>query len=97
MIRGTAIFGVGLLPVALAGAYFWTADATGSRPGVMPEEIDLAAGEALYTENCAACHGVNLEGQDDWQRPGEDGRLSAPPHDETGHTWHHGDQVLFEY
>ena len=97
MIRGTAILGVGLVPVALAGAYFWTADAAGSRPGVMPEDVDLAAGEALYAENCAACHGANLEGQDDWRSPGEDGRLPAPPHDETGHTWHHGDQVLFEY
>jgi mono/diheme cytochrome c family protein len=86
-----------LILVALAGGYFWTADAAGSGPGVMPEDVDLAAGEELYTENCAACHRANLEGQDDWQSPGENGRLPAPPHDETGHTWHHGDQVLFEY
>ena len=72
-------------------------DAASSALGVMPEDVDLAAGEALYAENCAACHGANLEGQDDWQSPGEDGRLPAPPHDETGHSWHHGDQVLFEY
>lgn len=24
-----------------------------------------------------------------------DGRLPAPPHDDSGHTWHHADQVLF--
>lgn len=23
------------------------------------------------------------------------GRLPAPPHDETGHTWHHSDKQLF--
>ncbi|WP_170942271.1 c-type cytochrome, partial [Noviherbaspirillum denitrificans] len=23
-------------------------------------------------------------------------RLPAPPHDETGHTWHHPDSVLFD-
>lgn len=23
------------------------------------------------------------------------GRMPAPPHDETGHTWHHPDSVLF--
>jgi mono/diheme cytochrome c family protein len=23
------------------------------------------------------------------------GRLPAPPHDATGHTWHHGDKELF--
>ncbi|MCK0166678.1 cytochrome c [Jannaschia sp. S6380] len=97
MIRGTAILVAGFVLVAAAGAYFWTADASGSGPGAMPEDVDLSAGEALYIENCAACHGANLEGQDDWQSPGEDGRLPAPPHDETGHTWHHGDQVLFEY
>ena len=26
-----------------------------------------------------------------------DGRLPAPPHDETGHTWHHPDSLLFDY
>jgi hypothetical protein len=23
--------------------------------------------------------------------------MPAPPHDETGHTWHHSDEVLFTY
>ena len=54
-------------------------------------------GEALYATYCAACHGADLEGAPDWQRPGPDGLLPAPPHDETGHTWHHGDQFLFDY
>ena len=26
---------------------------------------------------------------------GEDGLLPAPPHDATGHTWHHDDETLF--
>jgi mono/diheme cytochrome c family protein len=54
-------------------------------------------GKALYATYCAACHGADLEGAPDWQRPGPDGLLPAPPHDETGHTWHHGDQFLFDY
>ena len=54
-----------------------------------------AEGELLYHQNCAACHGAALEGQPDWRRPGPDGRLPAPPHDATGHTWHHGDDLLF--
>ncbi|TVP73577.1 MAG: cytochrome c [Rhodobacteraceae bacterium] len=58
---------------------------------------DLELGSALYDQHCAACHGVDLEGAPDWQRPGPDGHFPAPPHDETGHTWHHGDQMLFEY
>ncbi|MCS6622344.1 cytochrome c [Roseibacterium beibuensis] len=63
----------------------------------MPEGLDLAQGEVLYGEYCASCHGANLEGQPDWQSLGPDGRLPAPPHDETGHTWHHPDSVLFQY
>lgn len=55
----------------------------------------LALGADVYTTNCASCHGVDLEGQPDWRAPGPDGRLPAPPHDETGHTWHHDDDTLF--
>ena len=56
---------------------------------------DIAAGQGLYAENCAACHGQNLEGQPDWKRRLDNGRMPAPPHDETGHTWHHSDRNLF--
>src|SRR4029450_4915491 len=44
---------------------------------------------------CAQCHGANLEGQPNWQRALANGRLPAPPHDVTGHTWHHPDEILF--
>lgn len=56
-----------------------------------------ANGEVLYQEHCASCHGAQLEGQPEWRSPGSDGILPAPPHDETGHTWHHPDSMLFEY
>lgn len=55
----------------------------------------VALGASVYEANCAACHGADLEGQEDWRSPGEDGRLPAPPHDETGHTWHHDGDTLF--
>jgi len=57
----------------------------------------LAAGETLYAENCASCHGADLEGQPDWQSPGDDGILPAPPHDASGHTWHHSNVQNFDY
>lgn len=61
------------------------------------EGRDLANGQALYADNCAVCHGANLEGQPDWQSPDENGILPAPPHDVTGHTWHHDNALLFSY
>lgn len=54
-------------------------------------------GAALYRDFCAACHAANLEGQPNWKSPNPDGTLPAPPHDESGHTWHHGDRLLFDY
>jgi len=57
----------------------------------------VALGKTLYVDNCAACHGANLEGQPDWRSTKEDGTLPAPPHDDSGHTWHHDDQLLFKY
>ena len=62
---------------------------------LQPDNADLVAlGETVYAENCAACHGADLEGEPNWQRRKADGRLPAPPHDETGHTWHHPDELL---
>ena len=56
----------------------------------------VARGSAVYAESCASCHGVSLEGQPNWRERKADGTLPAPPHDETGHTWHHSDAQLFE-
>lgn len=54
-------------------------------------------GAALYAEHCAVCHGANLEGEPDWRIQKPDGTLPAPPHDDSGHTWHHPDQMLRDY
>ena len=56
----------------------------------------VALGSEIYGEHCASCHGDNLEGQANWQVRKADGTLPAPPHDVTGHTWHHSDTHLFE-
>lgn len=56
----------------------------------------VASGKPIYLTHCASCHGVNLEGQADWRIRKSNGRLPAPPHDESGHTWHHADRVLIE-
>jgi mono/diheme cytochrome c family protein len=60
-----------------------------------PDPAQVALGQKLYAQHCAACHGAKLEGQPDWRRRLPNGRMPAPPHDESGHTWHHPDAVLF--
>jgi mono/diheme cytochrome c family protein len=52
-------------------------------------------GREIYQQNCATCHGVRGEGQPNWQVKRPDGSYPAPPHDTTGHTWHHSDGLLF--
>ena len=54
----------------------------------------VGLGKTVYQQHCAICHGAKLEGQPNWKTLGPDGRLPAPPHDESGHTWHHPDSYL---
>lgn len=89
-----AVACVGLLAVAalrLAGVFEM---ARGKADADDPSQI--ARGRIVYNEYCATCHGINLEGHPDWQTRQANGRLPAPPHDESGHTWHHPDDHLFE-
>lgn len=55
----------------------------------------LNNGERIYRTHCAVCHGINLEGQKGWNIKDGQNNILAPPHDETGHTWHHSDEDLF--
>ena len=69
---------------------------TPARFKLRPDDATLvAAGKRNYATHCASCHGVNLEGQPNWQERGADGKLPAPPHDASGHTWHHPGGMLF--
>ena len=55
----------------------------------------LIQGKKIYRTHCAVCHGINLEGQKGWVENDTKANILAPPHDETGHSWHHSDQALF--
>lgn len=78
---------------AVAGYLAWRPVADSANAD---DPLQVQLGRAIYGEYCAACHGARLEGQPGWQSRRADGRLPAPPHDETGHTWHHPDRQLFE-
>ena len=60
-----------------------------------PDPATIQLGQQIYATNCAACHGANLQGQPDWKHRLANGKMPAPPHDVTGHTWHHSDRDLF--
>jgi mono/diheme cytochrome c family protein len=57
----------------------------------------IKAGATVYHNHCAHCHGAALQGQPNWNQPDANGMLPAPPHDDSGHTWHHADDQLFEF
>ena len=63
--------------------------------GQQTDGTQVAQGQEIYAQHCAACHGAKLEGQPNWRERMANGRMPAPPHDESGHTWHHTDEVLF--
>lgn len=76
----------GNAPVVLNG--------TSVPPVPMLNPAQVAEGAALYGQYCASCHGANLEGVPDWRTSLDDGSFPPPPHDSSGHTWHHSDAVL---
>ncbi|WP_299970780.1 c-type cytochrome [uncultured Roseobacter sp.] len=92
MRKWIMLSGAVVLVAALAGVFL----NGGSRPLLVSYQPNLARGEKIYAEACAACHGANLQGEPNWRSPGADGRLPAPPHDASGHTWHHPDRVLLD-
>jgi mono/diheme cytochrome c family protein len=90
-----ALFAVGGAALLLAPQAPPHAPVPAEPAAAAPDPAVIAEGERLYAAACASCHGANLEGQPDWQQRKADGKLPAPPHDATGHSWHHPDEHLF--
>ena len=89
--------GISSVALSLCSA-LWASEGTdGVRTQLLADDLAVVqAGEKIYQIHCAACHGKYLEGQPDWRKRDANGYLPAPPHDATGHTWHHADDLLFE-
>ena len=86
----------GVVLIGAALVYFAAGLSSAGKVVLKPDNASVVSlGEDVYAQNCASCHGANLEGEEDWQGRDEDGRLRAPPHDATGHTWHHDGELLF--
>jgi len=95
-VKKGLLFAALLLITATASVFYFYTDRQMEEALLQPQNLQLTSrGAGLYAENCASCHGGNLEGEPDWRSTSADGSLPAPPHDETGHTWHHTDDLLF--
>ena len=93
-----AILGLAVVVVAAAAGVYALLDGSKTVTAIDPSDTELVAlGERIYQDTCAACHGINLEGQPNWRTRNADGTLPGPPHDKSGHTWHHPDRELFKY
>lgn len=84
IVAALVLYGSLFGPARLVEAH-WIAPAAGE---------DRIRGGQIYAAYCAACHGAKLEGQPNWRTRNGNGRLPAPPHDVSGHTWHHPDWQL---
>ena len=95
--KAAALMAGAVAAIGVGAAVVWKADPAAERPvQLRPDDAAVTAlGQQVYTARCAACHGARLEGQPHWRERGPDGRLPAPPHDASGHTWHHPDELLF--
>ena len=91
MLRRLVILAAIVVLFAVAGWAWWRA--AGRIDAGNPAQV--ARGAAVYRAHCASCHGEGLQGEPEWQTRRPSGELPAPPHDASGHTWHHSDEQLF--
>ncbi len=87
---------IGLAVVAVVAGSAWMLRPGAQAQGLLPyRDADaVAQGAQIYGDYCASCHGDRLQGQVNWRERDAEGYLPAPPHDQTGHTWHHPDGQL---
>lgn len=96
-MKNTLVAVAAAAALAGLGGYWFLARPDRAADFSFSDGADISAGAAIYSEFCSSCHGANLEGQPDWRTPNPDGTYPAPPHDPSGHTWHHDDAMLFTY
>ena len=105
MKRKQRVFWLAVLVLILAASFLaYQQTASANRPVVINQTAvpplptldpeNVAQGAILYAQYCANCHGANLEGTPNWKQRLPDGSLPPPPHDSSGHTWHHADELL---
>ncbi len=92
---GAGVFGAAIAFLVISIAAVMWFDNQSSTLADPDDAKQVARGQTSYAQHCAACHGSRLEGQPEWRTRLPTGRLPAPPHDASGHTWHHPDSIIF--
>lgn len=101
------ILGICILAAAAAAFYQWfpsdeaeplpverpRAATNDAVPSLPPKQVE--AGKVIFLKECAGCHGKHGQGAADWKVQNPDKTFPPPPHDASGHTWHHTDGLLF--
>lgn len=95
------LFALGVGAIALATLFiviepFDGEGAPAEVAGWPPHAELVERGATVYRTHCAVCHGQTGEGEPNGMVQNPDGTYPPPPHDSSGHTWHHGDGLLFE-
>lgn len=96
-----------VLAIAAIVVVTWVGFGSGSKTNPSPsatapdslpalDQGQVTRGRQVFLANCAACHGANAQGAPNWRQPDAQGNLPPPPHDDSGHTWRHGDADLTE-
>ncbi len=97
MSRKKLVFGLVGVAIIAAAAILYSMTRQSGPAFIDPaDQAMVMQGEAIYANDCATCHGKSLQGQPNWRERLPNGRLPAPPHDKTGHTWHHPDVMLVD-
>lgn len=89
--------GLGVIAFCVAVIVFISTHRKPSPVIANPNDVEqVQLGKLVYQQNCARCHGKNLQGEtSDWQRAKADGFMPAPPLDATGQSWENTERVLF--
>lgn len=97
MVKKPLLLAAALCALLAIAALFFASREKSTPAFIDPSDQHLVSrGKDVYATHCASCHGTDLQGQAEWRTRLPNGRLPAPPHDETGHTWHHPDAVLID-
>ncbi len=82
----------------LISGFMLTACSRSSLPlDMRNDKSKVLAGGKLYAKNCAACHGIQGQGNAQWRIKLANGNFPPPPLNGTGHTWHHTQQWLVAF